>query len=403
MAVQHLTDAIIKRLPLPERGSRKTYDARLPGFGVCATAAGWKSYILRYRPKGSGRERCITIGATNVWRLTEALAEAKRLKRIVDQGGDPLGDLQAERDAPTLSQLLARFEEEHFPRVRESTRQDYGRLIKNHVRPFFGDHAKVADVRFDDIDRLHRKVTDSAGPYAGNRVIAMLSKAFNLSIRWEWRESNPCRGVGRNPEHARRRYLSSDELARLTAALADHQDRQASDIIRVLLLTGSRRGEVLGMRWCDLDLGTGVWSKPAHKVKQGRDHISPLNAPARALLSGIREEQTKQFPNCSEYVFAVRGGRDHRRSIKRNWAAILKAAGITGLRIHDLRHSFASQLVSSGASLPLIGALLGHSNPATTQRYAHLHDDPQREAVERVGSLIMNAGKEAKPPTKLRG
>ncbi len=258
-------------------------------------------------------------------------------------------------------------------------------------------------MRFGDIDRLHRKLTDSAGPFAANRVVAVLSKMFNLAIRWEMRESNPVRGIGRNHEGQRKRYLSADELARLTQALAAHPEPQAADIVRLLMFTGCRKGEALAARWADLDLTSGVWSKPGHTVKQRTDHVAPLSAPARALLSRIREEQAREHPHrLPEYVFA-RHGRGHRATIKHNWAAILRAAGITGLRIHDLRHSFASQLVSSGASLPLIGALLGHSNPTTTARYAHLFDDPQRAAVERIGALIENAGKSVAEPIKLKG
>jgi integrase len=120
-------------------------------------------------------------------------------------------------------------------------------------------------------------------------------------------------------------------------------------------------------------------------------------------LSRIREEQAREHPHrLPEFVFPGRL-HVHRETIKRAWAVILRDAGITGLRVHDLRHSFASQLVSSGASLPLIGALLGHSNPNTTARYAHLYDDPQRAAVERIGALIENAGKEAADPIRLKG
>jgi integrase len=164
----------------------------------------------------------------------------------------------------------------------------------------------------------------------------------------------------------------------------------------------------LSARWRDLDLTGGTWSKPAHMVKQNRDHIAPLSAPARQLLAAIRKRQAGDsriesgLDGQPEYVFAGRFGRGHRQSINRAWVAILRAAGITGLRIHDLRHSFASALVSAGASLPLIGALLGHSNPATTSRYAHLYDDPQRAAVERIGALVENAGKPAADPVRLK-
>jgi integrase len=149
------------------------------------------------------------------------------------------------------------------------------------------------------------------------------------------------------------------------------------------------------MRWSDVDLGGGTWTKPASTTKQKTDHVVPLSAPARQLLTEIGAVQAGKHKPLGEFVFPRGAG--HIVSITKAWAVICKAAGISGLRIHDLRHSFASQLASGGASLPLIGALLGHSNPATTHRYAHIFDDPQRAAVERVGAVIVNAGKDAAP------
>jgi integrase len=393
----HLTDAVIKRLPLPERGSKKTYDAGYPkGFGVCITANGARSFILRYRVRGSGRERCITIGATSNWRCTAARAEAKRLKVIIDQGGDPQGDLQDERSAPTMLDLTQRFEAEHLPRLRPLARNYYPQVLKDRVLPFFGAKTKVADITWSDVDRFHRAITAEGSPYAANRYLSVLSKMFSLAIRWEMREGNPCKGVERNYEASRKRYLSGDELARLITALAEHDDQQAANIVRLLLLTGARRGEVFAARWVDLDLGAGVWTKPGHTLKQKTDHVVPLSAAARQLLAGLRGRA------LGEYVFPGRYGHGHRETINKSWARLCAAAGITGLRIHDLRHSYASHLASAGVSLHVIGGLLGHSTPATTHRYAHLFDDSLRKATERVSAIVAAAGKPIKPVAKLR-
>ena len=216
---------------------------------------------------------------------------------------------------------------------------------------------------------------------------------FSLAIRWGMRDTNPSKGIERNIEYGRRRYCAAMNWRGLPQALAEHPDKRAADIVRVLLLTGARRGEVLAMRWADIDLGTGTWSKPASSTKQKEDHEVPLSAPVRQLLSEIREEQASKRRPLGEYVFPGMGDTGHVVEIKRAWRNICKSANIIGLRIHDLRHSFASQLASGGASLPLIGALLGHSNPATTHRYSHLFDDPQRAATEKVGAIIDAAGK----------
>jgi integrase len=392
-----LTDASIKRLPLPARASKIYADGDVGGFGCRITAAGARSYVLRYRVRGSGRERTYTIGSTSDWQAAAARQEARRLRRLIDQGGDPLADLEAERQAPTMLDLITRFDAEHIePRLRRESARHYRTLIDRHIRPHFGAHVKVADVSFADIDALHRKISKSGATYTANRVIAICSKMFSLAIRWGMRDDNPCRGVERNYEAKRKRYLSPAELARLTAALAEHPNNQVANIVRLLLLTGARSGEVMAARWSDIDLSEGVWTKPGSTTKQKTDHVVPLSAPAQQLLSEIRAEQIASGRHPGPWIFPSPESSTGRVTyIARAWRAICKSAGIEGLRIHDLRHSFASRLASGGASLPLIGALLGHGNPATTARYAHLFQDPQRAAVERVGAIIGAAAKDA--------
>ncbi len=362
---QRLTDAIVKRLAPPAKGYAVTRDTEARGFAVRVTANGVRSFMLDYYTRG-GRDRCFTIGQFPDWAVTAARAEAKRLRQEIDRGFDPLAEIAAERAAPTVWELCDRFEQEHLPRKRPRTAEDYRRMLAIHVRPHFGPHAKVQDVAFADVDALHRKITKSGSPYAANRCVAIVSKMFSLAVRWGYRETNPAKGIERNIEYGRRRYLSGDELGRLVTALAAHPDKQAADAVRLLLLTGCRSGEALAARWADIDLGAGVWSKPASSTKQKEHHEAPLSAPARALLKRIQEEQVDKrrlLPTC---VFPSHGASGHRVELKKDWAQLCKAAAITGLRLHDLRHSYAVELVSGGASLPLIGAMLGHASPQTT-------------------------------------
>ena len=265
-----LTDSLIRQLPLPATGSKIHYAGDPAGFGVRVTAGGARSFVLNFRVRGSGRERRYTIGKFPDWSVGDARRRAQKLRRLIAEGGDPLGDIEAERAAPTVAELCDRFEQEHLPRKRPSTAEAYSRMLRLHVRPFFGPHVKVADVVFADVDALHRRVTKAGGNYIANRVVAVLSKMFSLAVRWDMRADNPCKGIERNLEHYRRRYLSGEELVRLTTALAEHPDQQAANAIRLLLLTGARRGEVLSMRWADLDLTEGKWSKPASSTKQKR-------------------------------------------------------------------------------------------------------------------------------------
>jgi integrase len=310
---QRLTDAIVRRIATPEKGYSIAHDSDARGFAVRVTAKGVRSFILNYYTRG-GRDRCYTIGQFPDWSTTAARAKARELRREVDAGGDPLEDVEAERNAPTVAQLIDRFRAEHVTRKRPRTAADYEQIIANHIAPHFGQHIKVANVAFTDCDALHRKITRSGATYAANRTAAVLSRMFNLAIRWGYRETNPCKGVERNKEHHRRRYLSGDELGRLVRALAEHPDRQVADAVRLLLLLGARRSEVLAMEWGSLDLGKGTWSKPPSSTKQNAHHEVPLSAPARALLSRIREEEATQ----GDFVFpstASATGQLHMRRI----------------------------------------------------------------------------------------
>jgi integrase len=389
---RRLTDSYVKKAPLPPSGNWVIYDSETAGFGLRCTAAGARSFILNYRTRG-GKERRYTIGDATNWNVAAARKVAKEIRRKIPDGYDPLSVIELERGAKTVAGMCARFIEDHLPELRAKTAADYRSMIDREILPAIGK-LKLVDVKPDDIDGLHRKISRGHGehrarPYRANRVAALLSKMFNLAVhRWQWLTANPVQGLQRNQEAKRQRYLQNGELQRLTEALAKHEDKQAVNIIRLLLLTGARRSEIFAMRWADLDLTEGKWVKAAHQTKQKRMHDTPLSGPARQLLAELGE---KAEPNA-EFVFPGRWG-GHRTEIRQAWHDLCHAANIKGVRVHDLRHSFASQLASSGFSLPVIGALLGHSQPATTARYAHLFDEVTRQATERVGAVIAGNGK----------
>lgn len=376
---QRLTDQVVRHLPPPAQGNRISYDPDVPGFGCRVTAQGARSFVLNYRRKADGVERRYTIGSWPSWSVAAAREEAKRLRRAVDGGADPVGEARSMREAPAVNDLAERFLAEHVARRRPSTDLAYRIVLRKYILPEIG-RKKVAAIEFEDIERLHAKVSKSI-PVQANRVLAVTAKMFALAVKWKLRPDNPAKGVARNREHQRRRYLRPDELVRLTKALAEERNQDIADALRLLLLTGARRNEVLHARWEQFDLEVGIWSKPHSITKQQREHVIPLSAPARELLHRLSEQQ--RMP----WVFPGRGGRP-RRDMNYTWKRICERAGIHGLRIHDLRHSYASHLVNAGFSLPVIGQLLGHTQIATTSRYAHLYDDVQRQATERVGAII---------------
>jgi integrase len=387
-----LTDPVVRSLTAPAHGNKITYDAgkdAVRGFGVRVTAAGAKSFILNYVV--AGRERRMTIGGYPTWTVAAARDEAKRLRQEIDRGIDPLGTRIAEREAPTVGELCDRYLAEHA--IKKRTAGDDESMIRRIIRPELGSR-KVASISFADVDRLHRRVTKET-PYQANRLVALLSKMFSLAIRWEMRADNPAKGVERNPEERRYRYLTGDEMHRLTEALAAHPSQIAAHAVRMLLLTGCRRGEALSATWDQFDLEAGVWVKPSSHTKQKKEHRVPISAPARQLLAEMKAEAElrakEKNREPSRYVFPARGGDGPMTEIKKSWATLCKVAQLDGVRLHDLRHSFASILASAGLSLPVIGALLGHTQPGTTARYAHLFDDPLRAATERVGAVVAGA------------
>jgi integrase len=398
---EKLTDGFAKSAMLPVAKPQAIYyDTEVKGFGLRVTKGGARSFILNYRAHGV--ERRLTIGSYSDWRVAAAREEAKRLKRLVDQGRDPMGERHEERAAPTMGDLADRYLLEHAPRKREGSRREDESLIAQWIRPELGSR-KVADLRHADIERVHRKITAHGTPTRANRAAALLSKMLNLAVRWEIRADNPARGLERNHEEKRARYLTSDELRRLVDGLAAYPNQVAANAIRLLLLTGARRGEVLGASWDQFDLETGIWVKASSHTKQKREHRVPLSAPVRLLLAEMkaaadqRAAEAKQ-ESCPFLFPAQRRARGARQSggnlveIKGAWRAICKLAGLSGVRVHDLRHSYASILASAGLSLPVIGALLGHTQPGTTARYAHLFDDPLRAATERVGEVVTRNG-----------
>lgn len=376
MAGLKLTDKIVDALPVPAAGNKRYPDAEVQNFGVTITSGGRRSFHLRYRNRRDV-DRLYTIGARPEWNVKAARQEAVRLKRDIDQGADPVAAEKELREAPTVKDMCERYRIEHMPKKRSAL--DDERMLKNDVLPRLGGR-KVADITFSDIDALHHSIAQRASIRA-NRVLSLLSKMFSLAIRWGWRVDNPCRGIQRTPEEPRHRYLSADELARLTEALAASPDQQGADIIRLLLLTGARCGEVMAMKWADIDLGAGVWTKPGATTKRKTQHRVPLSAAAQQLLAGITTD--------GEWVFPSHQGKDGRRTtVRQTWEALCRTANLKDVRVHDLRHTYASVLVSAGLSLPVIGALLGHSQAQTTMRYSHLFDDPLRQATERAAAVI---------------
>jgi integrase len=421
---EHLTEKLVKNLPAPAKGNKLTYDDEVKGFAIRVTAAGAKAFVVNYYV--AGRERRYTIGAHPDWTVTAARSRAKELKQEVDRGEDPLGKRIEDREAPTVGDLFDAYKEKHIPTKRDRSASDDISMWETYILPKFRA-TKLADLTSEDIDDLHRSI-GATYKIRANRTIEVLSTALNLAVRWEWVTKNVAAGVKVYPEEQRRRYAAPAELTRVLQAMADHSNQDSCDVLRLIILTGARKGEVFRALWENIDLEDGIWIKPSAHTKQKREHRVPLSGAATELLRR-RRETIKDSP----WVFPGRkGADDHITDIKKTWEACREAATITlwrekpdaaalintlqvatgrvptveeiqtaatvrkvtlptgslDLRIHDLRHTYASMLASKNTSLVVIGALLGHTQTQTTSRYAHLFDDPLRAATEVAATTV---------------
>jgi integrase len=387
-----------------DRSEKFFWDDSLPGFGIRIKPSGAKTYLIQYR-RGA-RQRRYAIGACGTFRLEEARERARRLLVSIRDGGDPSGDRKQKRQAPTVQALAERYLEEYAEtHKRPSSVKADRRNIENHIIPLIG-RLTVADVTRADVDGIMRSVRIGAtkadvklgkrsrrivrgGPGVANRCCALLSKMFNLAERWGLRPdgSNPCRHVTKNPERKMRRYLSADELGRLGMAIAEAERSgtetdTALDAIRLLVLTGARVSEILTTRWEHLDAARGCLSLPQSKTGAKDVYLSPA---ALEILNGIDRS------SGSSWIIPGADPTKPLVNLTKPWFRVREQAKLGDVRLHDLRHSFASVGVAGGLTLPILGALLGHTQPATTARYAHLAADPLRQAVDLIGSRIAAA------------
>jgi integrase len=381
------------------------WDQEIRGFGVRIKPSGVKTYIVQYRNK-YGQTRRYAIGRHGTWTTENARKEARQLVAEADRGGDPSKIREQDRSALTMAELCKRYIEDYAeqhkkPRSIKSDRSN----IDNHVIPLLGTQTVISITR-GDIDAFKRAVKSGktakrevvgpravknvqGGPGAANRCLALLSKMFNLAEKWDIRPdgSNPCRHIEKYKEHKLERFLSEAELGKLAEVLNEAERTQTenqntTNAIRLLLFTGARSSEILTLKWEYVDFENQCLRLPDSKTGKKSIYLPPA---ALEILQSI----TQNPDNL--YVLQGRNNKGHLINLRKPWHRIRKEAGLNDVRIHDLRHSFASMAVAGGLSLPMIGALLGHTQAATTARYAHLAADPLKQAANITGARIAAA------------
>jgi integrase len=396
---EKITQKVIGKLQPPPNGNRIHYDSEIPGFGARITAAGVVSFVLNYHIHG--RERRFTIGRYPELTAMAARERALQLRGRILDGHDPLQEREQQRGEPKFRQLadeyLRRYAVHH---KRPLCVYRDRKMLDGIIQPRL-EHLRVRAIGKRDIEELHADLKGT--PYHANRVLALLSKMFSLAKDWGWCDENPTHGVPRFHEDRRERWLTEEELQRLNAALDAYRDQNAANALRLLMLTGARVSEILKADWTQFDLKRGIWTKPSHHTKQQRIEHVPLSAPVLKLLEAMKPQ------NASGPLFSGVSGKAARVTLQRPWRQVCRAAGLVEItankgkrrkviykyrptvRIHDLRHTYASHLVSKGMSLQIVGKLLGHTQPQTTYRYAHIADQALRDATNVFGEVVRGA------------
>jgi integrase len=412
------------------------WDTDLKGFGLKVTPAGNKVYVAQYRTGGRGSPtRRYTVGKHGTLTPEQARKAAQSVLGNVANGKDPQNQKMADREAITVSDLCDVYLLEGCATKKPSTlATDKGR-IKRHIKPLLG-RKKVKDLMHNDIKRFlsdvargktavdektcpHGRSRVTGGKGTANRTTALLASILTFAVSEGVRSDNPARGIKHYPERRSERFLTTKELARLGEVLnkleitsmelarleaqrpqmkttkekaelrgriaiasKEAESETAIAALRLLILTGCRKSEILSLKWSEIDFNHGCFRLEDSKTGQ---KIVMLGAPALLILANL----SKQVG--SDYVFPAMKGKGHYIGLPKAWRRIRKQAELEDVRIHDLRHSFASVGAGAGMGLQVVGKLLGHSNPKTTARYAHIADDPVRAAADSISGSIAAA------------
>jgi integrase len=389
------------------------FDAAIKGFGVRVMPTGAKSFVLEYRPHPGGRstpKRRMSLGRYGAVTVDQARTVALDALAHIRLGSDPQAEKSRQRSSLSVTDLIDLFTAEHVDsKLKAGTAQGY-KIALEKLRTAHGG-IKASQLTRAQVAALHARM--GGNPYGANRFLAITSKLYSWGGNQGWLpegHANPAAKIDRYKEESRERFLTSGELARLGDVLREAEtiglpwtvdekkpkakhlarpenrrtpiDPYAIAAIRLLILTGARLREILFARWEHVDFERGILFLPDSKT--GKKPVF-LNAAALKVLAGL-----PRIAGNSHIVAGAKHGAP-RADLKKPWTAVCKVAGLDGLRIHDLRHSFASIGAGASLGLPIIGKLLGHSQPATTARYAHLDSDPMRRAVEAIGATITAA------------
>ncbi|MDY0185770.1 MAG: tyrosine-type recombinase/integrase [Desulfuromonadaceae bacterium] len=380
-----LTTDFMATLPtlVPSSGTIIYADTEIRGFLLELRASGGATFYFRYRDV-DGKQRFYNIGRVNKVSLADARNKAHEIRVLVSEGGDPKLERFRFLDIPTLEQFAS---ERYLPyaRTRKRSWQNDDTFLRVHILPLFG-HLRMNRISRSDIVSFHHQLLEKGyAPGTCNRMLVLLKFIYNCAIRWDVlpAKCNPCQGVEPFEDNgARERYLSQEEVQKLFAELDTNPNVQVGQVIRLLLYTGARKREILDAKWEEIDFDKGLLTIPSSRSKSKKPRHIPLCDAAMKILQELPRQQDMPW-----VFFNPKTGKPP-VSIFNAWNTIRKKLGMPELRLHDLRHSYASFLVNAGRSLYEVQKLLGHHDPKVTMRYAHLSPASMLDAVNVVGEVL---------------
>ena len=358
------------------------WDRELTGFGVRVYPTGTKVYVAQARgPKGPRR---VAVGRYGVVHAEQARQRAAKIITRIKAGDEAALKPQKPAGGPTVADLARRYLDEYAAvRCKPKTQETARGAVHKHILPALGKHPLTEVERAQVVD-MHQRLCGT--PSAANIALRTLSLMYRLAGEWGLvpEGMNPCRSIAKYPERRRERFLTDKEFTRLGQTLDEVGTRggataPAVAAIRLLMLTGCRKNEILKLRWEDVALDESELKLPDAKTGA---RVVPLSPQAVKLLA--------ELPRTEGNPWVIHGKRPgtHMTELDDAWQTVRARAGLSDVRLHDLRHSFASRALALGESLPMIGKLLGHAQVETTARYAHLSRESVREVAERIAASI---------------
>ncbi len=384
----HITKALVERARVPQRAKNPseqetliTWDDELRGLGLRVSFTGRKVFIFQTRVKR--RLKRITLGEYPYMTVAQAREKVFEMKAAIGRGEDPTLERKRRREEPTFADLSEAYLKDAQLRRLKSVGNSR-RQIEVHCKSWMTRAA--SDIQREDVARLHAKIAEERGQVIANRIATLTRTIYNRAIDTGlFKGVNPAQRVRMYREHARTRFLTTEELMRVNRALQQEPNLYWRSFFTLLLLLGPRKNDLLAARWADIDRDAGTWRIPT--AKTGRENLLPLPEAAQRIF----DELHKLSGASSEWVFPSTGSTGHLAEPRRRWLHILERAKVSDVTIHDLRRTLGSFLASSGQSLPMIGRVLGHRSPSSTAIYAHLALDSVRKALEDNARLMLGS------------